>query len=194
MYRALKPGGVPGIEEHRAKPRPQDPNAKSGHVTEAVVIGLAESVGFRLVATSEINANPKDTRDHPKGVWALPPSCAQRAAERPRYATIGESDSMTLKFVKPAGATRTVDEQRCSPAAAPEPGPRALLDCGAVASETGTELRCNRHRARVRSPTSPRNFGSRLAPKRNRGERSGDALAAKAIVVPARSWARPPAR
>ncbi len=102
MYRALKPGGVLGIEEHRAKPAPQDPKARSGYVTEAFVIGLAESVGFRLVASSEINANPKDTKDYPRGVWVLPPSYALGAAERPRYAAIGESDRMTLKFVKPA--------------------------------------------------------------------------------------------
>ncbi len=101
MYRALKPGGVLGVEEHRAKPAPQDPKARSGYVTEAFVIGLAESVGFRLVASSEINANPKDTKDYPRGVWALPPSYAMGAAERPRYAAIGESDRMTLKFVKP---------------------------------------------------------------------------------------------
>jgi len=103
MYRALKPGGVLGIEEHRAKPGPQDARARSGYVTEAFVVGLAESAGFRLVAASEVNANPKDTRDHPKGVWALPPSYALGAAERARYAAIGESDRMTLKFVKPAG-------------------------------------------------------------------------------------------
>jgi predicted methyltransferase len=110
MYRALKPGGVLGIEEHRAKPGPQDPKARSGYVTEAFVTGLAEAAGFRLVASSGINANPKDTKDYPKGVWALPPSYALGAAERPRYAAIGESDRMTLKFVKPAARTPAVDE------------------------------------------------------------------------------------
>ena len=110
IYRALKPGGVLGVEEHRAKPGPQDPKARSGYVTEAFVIGLAESVGFRVVATSEINANPEDSKDYPKGVWTLPPSYALGAADRRRYAAIGESDRMTLKFVKPTRRTPAVDQ------------------------------------------------------------------------------------
>ena len=101
---------MPGPEEHRAKPGPQDPKARSGHVTEAFVIGLAESDGFRRVATSGVNANPKDTKDNPKGVRALPLSYALGAAERPRYAAIGESDRMTLKFVKPTRRTPAVDQ------------------------------------------------------------------------------------
>ena len=101
-FRALKPGGVLGIVEHRAKPGRQDPAARSGYVTEAFVIELAESAGFRWVAASEINANPRDTKDYPKGVWTLPPSYAAGEVDRQKYAAIGESDRMTLKFVKPA--------------------------------------------------------------------------------------------
>ena len=101
MYRALKPGGVLGVVEHRADPGPQDPRARSGYVTEAHVIKLAEGAGFRLAARSEINANPKDTKDHPKGVWTLPPNYALRDVDREKYAAIGESDRMTLRFVKP---------------------------------------------------------------------------------------------
>ena len=101
-FRALKPGGVLGIVEHRAKPGRQDPAARSGYVTEAFVIELAESAGFRRVAASEINANPKDTKDYPKGVWALPPSYAAGNTDRSKYTAIGEADRMTLKFIKPA--------------------------------------------------------------------------------------------
>jgi len=101
MYRALKPGGVLGVVEHRANPGAQDPRARSGYVTEAYVIKLAEDVGFRLASKSEINANPKDTKDHPRGVWTLPPNYALKDVDREKYAAIGESDRMTLRFVKP---------------------------------------------------------------------------------------------
>ena len=101
-FRALKPGGVLGIVEHRAKPGQQDPKARSGYVAEAFVIELAASAGFRWVAASEINANPKDTKDYPKGVWTLPPSYAAWNTDRSKYAAIGESDRMTLKYIKPA--------------------------------------------------------------------------------------------
>ena len=102
MFRALKPGGALGLVEHRANPGPQDPKAKNGYVTEEHVIKLAEAAGFKLVARSELNANPKDTKDHPRGVWTLPPSYALKDTDREKYAAIGESDRMTLKFVKPA--------------------------------------------------------------------------------------------
>jgi len=105
MYAALKPGGVLGIVEHRGKPgEEQDPKAASGYVNEDYAIELIESVGFRLVDRSDINANPLDTKDHAKGVWSLPPSFAADDADRGRYVRIGESDRFTLKFVKPAGA------------------------------------------------------------------------------------------
>jgi predicted methyltransferase len=102
MYRALKPGGVLGFVEHRANPGPQDPRAKNGYVTEDYAIKLVEGAGFRLVGRSEINANPQDTKNHPRGVWTLPPSFALKDTDREKYAAIGESDRMTLKFVKPA--------------------------------------------------------------------------------------------
>ncbi|MDR7333642.1 methyltransferase [Roseateles asaccharophilus] len=101
-FKALKPGGVLGIEEHRLPAaRAQDPKAKSGYVHEAVVIKFAETAGFKLAAKSEVNANPKDTADHPDGVWTLPPTYALKDKDRAKYQAIGESDRMTLKFVKP---------------------------------------------------------------------------------------------
>jgi predicted methyltransferase len=102
FHRALKPGGVLGIVEHRGDPnRPQDPQAASGYVREDVVIAMAERAGFKLDARSEINANPKDDRDHPEGVWTLPPNLALGDKDRAKYAAIGESDRMTLRFRKP---------------------------------------------------------------------------------------------
>jgi predicted methyltransferase len=102
MYAALKPGGVLGVVEHRAGTEaPQDPKAVSGYVREDYVIAMAERAGFRLVDRSEINANAKDTRDHPKGVWTLPPALRLEGVDREKYVAIGESDRMTLKFVKP---------------------------------------------------------------------------------------------
>jgi predicted methyltransferase len=103
MYRALKPGGVLGVVEHRGKPEvPQDPKAKSGYVGEDYAIKLIESQGFRLVAKSEINDNPKDTKDYEQGVWTLPPTYRLGDKDREKYAAIGESDRFTLRFVKPA--------------------------------------------------------------------------------------------
>lgn len=102
MYTALKPGGVLGVVEHRAKPGTSvEQMVKSGYVTENKVKQLAKQAGFKFVAGSPINANPKDTSDHPKGVWTLPPSLRLGEKDRQRYLTIGESDRMTLKFIKP---------------------------------------------------------------------------------------------
>ena len=100
FYRALKPGGILGVTDHRANPsEPQDPKAENGYVREDYTIQLAEKAGFRLAATSEINANPKDPRDQP--VWNLPPTLRQKEKDRAKYLAIGESDRMTLKFIKP---------------------------------------------------------------------------------------------
>jgi predicted methyltransferase len=102
MYRALKPGGVLGVEEHRGNPGvAQDPQAKAGYVNEQYAIDLIEAQGFRLVAKSEINANPKDPKDYELGVWVLPPTYRLGEKDREKYAAIGESDRFTLKFVKP---------------------------------------------------------------------------------------------
>jgi predicted methyltransferase len=99
MHAALKPGGVLGVVEHRGNPAlPQDPKAASGYVNEQYAIELIESAGFKLVARSPINANPRDTKDYEQGVWTLPPVYADGDAER--YARIGESDRFTLKFMK----------------------------------------------------------------------------------------------
>jgi predicted methyltransferase len=104
MYKALKPGGILGVVEHRGNPAlPQDPKAKSGYVREDEAIRLIESQGFALVAQSEINANPKDTKDYPQGVWTLPPVYRLGDKDKATYTAIGESDRFTLKFVKPKG-------------------------------------------------------------------------------------------
>jgi predicted methyltransferase len=101
-FDALKPGGVFGVVEHRLPvSATQDAKASTGYMHEAFVIKLAESVGFKLAAKSEINANPKDTANHPNGVWALPPVLANKEKDKDVYLAIGESDRMTLKFVKP---------------------------------------------------------------------------------------------
>lgn len=101
MFDALKVGGILGIVEHRAiAGSEQDPKALSGYVTEQHVIALAEKAGFKLLAKSEVNANPKDNTRHPKGVWSLLPSLRLKDQNREKYLAIGESDRMTLKFVK----------------------------------------------------------------------------------------------
>lgn len=103
FYRALKPGGVLGIEDHRGRTdRPQDPKAASGYVREDYAISLVEGAGFKLTATSEIDANPKDTKDYPAGVWTLPPTLRLKDQDRAKYLAIGESDRFLLKFIKPA--------------------------------------------------------------------------------------------
>ncbi|WP_087131780.1 class I SAM-dependent methyltransferase [Caballeronia pedi] len=102
FYGALKHGGELGVEEHRARAGASvQQMIDSGYVTEAYVIEHAQAVGFRLVARSEINANAKDTKDYPHGVWSLPPTYEGGDVDRARYAAIGESDRMTLRFVKP---------------------------------------------------------------------------------------------
>ncbi|HVI59491.1 MAG TPA: methyltransferase [Luteimonas sp.] len=100
FFAVLKPGGVLGVAEHRAK---GDVGAddKSGYVGQQEVIAMAQAAGFRLDASSEVNANPKDTRDHPNGVWTLPPTNRHDDADDAKYQAIGESDRMTLRFVKP---------------------------------------------------------------------------------------------
>jgi predicted methyltransferase len=101
MHKALKPGGILGIVQHRGDPeKDQDPKAASGYVREDVMIKMVEAAGFELVDHSEINANPRDTRDYPKGVWTLPPGFREGDVDRAKYEAIGESDRMTLKFVK----------------------------------------------------------------------------------------------
>jgi len=103
FYDALKPGGTLGVVEHRAAPgTPLEQQIKTGYMTEAYVTWLAEKAGFRLAGRSEVNANPKDTKDHPAGVWTLPPTYRLKDQDREKYRAIGESDRMTLKFVKPA--------------------------------------------------------------------------------------------
>lgn len=102
FFRVLKPGGILGVVQHRAD-EDADPqvSAKEGYVSEAAVKQIAANAGFVFEASSEINANPKDTHHHPKGVWTLPPSYSLDDVDREKYAEIGESDRMTLRFRKP---------------------------------------------------------------------------------------------
>jgi predicted methyltransferase len=101
-FTALRPGGVMGVVDHRLPAdRSQDAKASSGYVQVAYVVKLAERAGFKLAGSSEVNANPKDSADHNKGVWALPPTFANKDLDRAKFEAIGESDRFTLKFVKP---------------------------------------------------------------------------------------------
>ncbi len=101
FHRALKPGGVLGVVDHRGLTTlTQEAQMKTGYVREDLAIARIEQAGFRLAAKSEINANPKDTKDHPAGVWTLPPTYRLKDQHRAKYAAIGESDRFTLKFVK----------------------------------------------------------------------------------------------
>jgi predicted methyltransferase len=101
INKGLKPNGVLGIEEHRAKADANpDESAKKGYVPEKWVIDTVEAAGFKLSAKSEINANAKDTKDYPEGVWTLPPTYELKDKDHDKYAAIGESDRMTLKFTK----------------------------------------------------------------------------------------------
>lgn len=104
FFDALKPGGTLGVVDHRAAAGADPEKIKdSGYLPQDAVIKLATDAGFKLVGQSEINANPKDTKDYEKGVWTLPPTLALKEQDRDKYLAIGESDRMTLKFVKPQG-------------------------------------------------------------------------------------------
>ena len=102
FFAALKPGGTLGVADHRAKPGTDlETMKRSGYLTEALVIDAATRAGFVLEQKSEVNANPKDSADHPNGVWTLPPTNRHDPADDARYQAIGESDRMTLRFRKP---------------------------------------------------------------------------------------------
>ena len=113
IYAMLKPGGVLGIVDHRL---PENASAErelnSGYIKVSTVKRLAQQAGFQLVAESEINANPKDSADWPDGVWTLPPALALKDKDREKYLAIGESDRMTLKFVKPAAGAAIPERGR----------------------------------------------------------------------------------
>lgn len=101
FHKALKSGGVLGVVEHRMPEElDQAANKRSGYMKQSYVVAIAEKAGFKLAASSEVNANPKDTALHPRGVWTLPPRLALGDQDRDKYIAIGESDRMTLKFVK----------------------------------------------------------------------------------------------
>ncbi|MFM0223510.1 class I SAM-dependent methyltransferase [Paraburkholderia dipogonis] len=103
FYAALKPGGILGVEEHRAAPGTSlQQTIDTGYVTEDYVIEHARAAGFELAGKSEVNSNPRDTKNYPNGVWSLPPTFKGDDVDRAKYAAIGESDRMTLRFVKPA--------------------------------------------------------------------------------------------
>ncbi|WP_430009793.1 class I SAM-dependent methyltransferase [Methylophaga lonarensis] len=112
MFRALKPGGILGVVDHRAKAGTDlGTMKKSGYITEAKVVELAGLAGFVFEAGSEINANPMDSTDHPAGVWTLPPALRLGDEQREHYLQIGESDRLTLRFRKPIDAD---DREHCS--------------------------------------------------------------------------------
>ena len=101
FHRALKPGGTLGVVDHRGRDdRPQEMQMKSGYVRQDFAIELIERAGFRFAGVSQINANSRDTKDHPAGVWSLPPTYRLKDQDRAKYQAIGESDRFTLKFVK----------------------------------------------------------------------------------------------
>lgn len=101
-FKALKPGGILGIEEHRGRnDKPQDPKAKDGYVRQDYAIALAKKAGFAFLASSEINANPKDTKDWVDGVWTLPPTLSQKDKDREKYLAVGEADNFVMTFQKP---------------------------------------------------------------------------------------------
>ncbi len=102
FFTVLKPGGILGVVQHRAN-KGADPkaSAKNGYVPQEYIIELATNAGFEFVEASEVNANPNDTKDHPEGVWTLPPSLRLKDVDKEKYIAIGESDRMTLKFKKP---------------------------------------------------------------------------------------------
>ena len=105
FFDVLKPGGVLGVEEHRAAPGTSLARViASGYVPQDLVIERAKAAGFDFAGSSEVNANPRDTRDHANGVWSLPPTLRGGEVDRAKYLAIGESDRMTLKFVKPRGS------------------------------------------------------------------------------------------
>ena len=102
MYAMLKPGGTLGVVDHRLpESASEERERSSGYMKVSTIRRLAEQAGFRFVAASEVNANPRDTADYPQGVWTLPPTLTLRDQDRDRYLAIGESDRMTLRFVKP---------------------------------------------------------------------------------------------
>lgn len=102
MFKALKPGGILGITDHRwPDPDSEDPKAANGYISAERTIEYAEAAGFEFAGSSDINRNPKDTHDHPQGVWTLPPTLELGDQDREKYLEIGESDRFTLKFVKP---------------------------------------------------------------------------------------------
>jgi predicted methyltransferase len=102
FYTVLKPGGTLGVVDHRARPgTTAKDNEKNGYLPTDYVISLAKAAGFTLAGESEVNANPKDTKDYPDGVWTLPPALVKGDADKAKYLAIGESDRMTLRFIKP---------------------------------------------------------------------------------------------
>lgn len=102
FYDVLKPGGTLGVVDHRAKPgTTAKDNENNGYLPTDYVVKLAETAGFKLAGQSEVNANPKDTKDYPDGVWTLPPALVKGDQDKDKYLAISESDRMTLRFVKP---------------------------------------------------------------------------------------------
>jgi predicted methyltransferase len=128
IHKALKPKGILGIEAHRANPDAEPvASSKKGYLPEPWVISQIEAAGFKLAGKSEINANPKDTKDYPEGVWALPPTYRMKDKDHDKYAAIGESDRMTLKFIKVTPATPVIPKPIPSPQTQVPPAQKKTL-------------------------------------------------------------------
>jgi predicted methyltransferase len=153
VHQALKPGGVFAIEEHRAKADANpDESAKLGYLPEAFVIAQVEAAGFKLLAKSEVNANPKDTKDYADGVWTLPPTLKLGDKDRQKYVDIGESDRMTLKFQKVA--------QKAAPKVAAPAAPAAAAPAAATAPVAAAP------KAATPAPATPAAPAAAAAPKK----------------------------
>ncbi len=165
MFAVLKPGGILGIEDHRASPdEPQDPLASDGYVREDFVIQMAEEAGFEFIGRSEVNANPRDTRDHPFGVWTLPPVLRTSPVGQPedpgfdnsRYRAIGESDRMTLRFRKPLQPVGSPTPPPADPAARPAaPAAGRPVDLSRPSGQQQTSTRGGAPRVAPPAPPSP---------------------------------------
>jgi predicted methyltransferase len=169
IHHALKPKGVLGIEQHRA---PADANptesAKKGYVPEKWLIEQVEAAGFKLAGKSEINANPKDTKDYEGGVWTLPPSLVKKDKDRDKYIAIGESDRMTLKFVKapakPAGGAKAEGDKGKTDPKADKAAPKAETKSDKAPAKAETKSDKAPAKAETKSDKAPAKAETKATP------------------------------
>jgi predicted methyltransferase len=157
IHAALKPGGVLGVEQHRAKPDAVAlESSKHGYLPEKWVIEQIQAAGFKLVAKSEVNANPKDTKDYPEGVWALPPTFQLGEKDHAKYAAIGESDRMTLKFVKVAQKATAAPKAAAAAPVAPKPASPAATPAAPSAASPAPAPAAPKAAAPAPAPAAPK--------------------------------------